>query len=439
VSGRPAISVVVPFLGDAAAAGRLIEGLGRLTLSPDDEVIVVDNAAAAVVPDLPQGPVRIVRAAAEQSPFHARNVGAGAARNDWLLFMDADCRPAPDLLDAYFAGPQEGCGVIAGAVLPLAGQPGVVPRYARSRRQLSEAHHVVSRPEWPHPAGITGNLMVRREAWEEVGGFHEGLLAGADIELCWRVQDAGWAFRHVPEARVEHAHVESLRALMRQASGHAAGMRWVNRRHPGAFPRPTLARQLARCAAGTAVWALRGQGERSLFKLIDAAWVLAYALGYHAGDNRARRPSEAGVPGNRVDAVLLASEFPRNPSGPPEQGAEMHLDAGRKLRVEALARPRRPDRSLLARATVTYAEDDSPPARLRAILALVVRHPIRCARHVLSRGPEGQIPTLRVLAPPVLRCARTGAVVVPIDVRLASDPIVLALDGEHAVAERAPR
>ncbi len=47
-------------------------------------------------------------------------------------------------------------------------------------------------------------MLVRRDVWEWLGGFHEGVRSGADVEFCWRVQDADWSLEHRPEARVEH-------------------------------------------------------------------------------------------------------------------------------------------------------------------------------------------------------------------------------------------
>jgi len=47
--------------------------------------------------------VRVLAAPSPRSSYHARNVGARAARGEWLVFLDADVAPAPELLDAYFA------------------------------------------------------------------------------------------------------------------------------------------------------------------------------------------------------------------------------------------------------------------------------------------------------------------------------------------------
>ena len=281
---RPPISVVVPFRGNEAEASALLDALGGLALAPGDEVLVVDNGAGGTFGNLRRGNVEIADATAEYSSYYARNIGAERTAAPWILFIDSDCIPAPGILDGYFAPePAVRCGVLAGAVR---GAPGasLAARYAAARGHLDETFHLAAEP---YPAGITANLLVRRRTWETLGGFQEGVRSGADVEFCWRAQDAGWGLEHRPRARVEHRHADSLRELLRKAARYGAGRRWVNRRYPGSMPRPRLARELVRAVAGGVAWPLAGQPTRGAFKLIDGAYVAAGAWGYVAGDSSA--------------------------------------------------------------------------------------------------------------------------------------------------------
>jgi hypothetical protein len=96
-------------------------------------------------------------------------------------------------------------------------------------------------------------------------------------------------------------------------------------------------------------------------------------------------------------------------------------------RVEAAARPERPDTALARELRIDYREDDGFAARIIALCRLAARHPLRSISDRLHRGP-GE-PSLSALAPAVRRLARD------------SGARVQALGGPstHAVAHRLAR
>jgi N-acetylglucosaminyl-diphospho-decaprenol L-rhamnosyltransferase len=55
------------------------------------------------------------------------------------------------------------------------------------------------------PWAIAAFELVRREAWDAIGGFdeHQWMYA-EDLDIGWRLAQAGWATRYEPRARVEH-------------------------------------------------------------------------------------------------------------------------------------------------------------------------------------------------------------------------------------------
>src|SRR5436305_12423539 len=97
---RPRITVVMPFAGDRPAAEAALASLRALEAGDGDQLILVDNSGRAVGKSIGDpSPATVLVAGGEQSPAHARNVGAAAARNDWILFLDADTVPSDGLLD----------------------------------------------------------------------------------------------------------------------------------------------------------------------------------------------------------------------------------------------------------------------------------------------------------------------------------------------------
>ena len=294
---RPAVSVVVPFAGSRQSARRLLDSLATLELGPDDELIVADNSldGAAAGERVPPRST-VVRAVERRSSYHARNAGARAARGDWLLFVDADCEPTPTLIRDYFRQPVGGgVGAIAGAVRAEAAGDGLVARHARSRPYLDQATFLAE------PRGgfaATANLLVRRSAWAALGGFNE-VRSGGDVDFSWRLQAAGHAIEHRPEAVVRHRHREALWPFVRQRLRYGAGERWLAGRWPGRRRVRHILPAVGRRLVASAVLAARGRREPALFNLLDAVAFGAEAAGWLLGNAAKPWPSEPDPRANR--------------------------------------------------------------------------------------------------------------------------------------------
>jgi GT2 family glycosyltransferase len=278
---RPSVSVVVPFRGSEEDARRLAKNLEPLRVRPGDELIIADNSDAESNLQFPpsgEGNRQlVVSAAGERSSYHARNVGAARAAGEWLLFIDSDCVPDAGILSAYFSPlPADRVGALAGAVTTDPNQNAFLARYAKDRNFLDQDVGL-------HTAGdaaATANLMVRRDAFEAVGGFTEGILSAGDVDLCRRLLAAGWRIERRPRAAVHHLHRESLRELLGSIARYAAGARWLNERYPGTAPRWPLGHGLALCARDIAVDLARLRFERAAFRGVDALGMFAHVIGY---------------------------------------------------------------------------------------------------------------------------------------------------------------
>jgi hypothetical protein len=266
---RPAVAVVMPFAGSPAQARGSLAALSALRTRAGDTVLLADNSAAAsAAGSLPAGSAAtaptVIPALGEHSPARARNAGAAAAAAvaaaagnaiEWLLFLDADCRPSPDLIDAFFAEPiPDGVGAVAGEIHAVPGGDGLAARYGTSRNFLNSATHM-AHPFRPRVSAA--NLLVRRAAFDAVGGFRQGIRTAEDTDFCWRLQDAGWTLAVRPQATAGHAYRTSLRELRAQWRGYAAGRAWLGRTYEGFHPEPALKRALRRAGLG----ALPGVGR----------------------------------------------------------------------------------------------------------------------------------------------------------------------------------
>jgi len=392
----------MPFAGSAVAARDALKALRSLDIEAGDELILVDNSGT-VLHDGGQPQVTIVRATGERSPAHARNVGAAHASKQWILFLDADTHPRHGLLDAFWSeGITEDIGALAGEIVPAPEAATLAARYGTARNFLGQrTHH-----QHPfRPRAAAANLLVRRAAFEQLGGFYEGVRAAEDTDFTWRLQEAGWRLGLREQAQVEHRYRATLGELRRQWRSYAAGRAWLARRYDGFVPTPGLRRAVRR-GQGRLRARLRGRkaGEAEgasssqprAFLALDAL----LSLEELAGLTLSNRPS--GSPrGPRAAAavVLVADLFPARE----DPMAEL-ADSLEQVRVEARGRPRETDQAVARRVAVDYLEDDGRLTRLLAAGQVLLRHPRRSFLDLVRRGSE-DLP-LRTLAPAVRRLER---------------------------------
>jgi glycosyltransferase involved in cell wall biosynthesis len=276
----------MPFAGDAAAATAAVASLRSLARGEDDELILADNSGGVGAVD----EIVVVSARGERSPSHARNAGAARATRGWILFLDADCVPDPTLIDAYFAvSIDDKVGALAGEVVPAAGARTLAERYGAARNFLGQQAHL-AHPF--RPRAVAANLLVRRAAFEQLGGFVEGVRAGEDTDFSWRLQDAGWTLEP-RRARVQHRYRASISQLRRQWRGYAAGRAWLATRYPGFAPEPALTRALRhrgrRTPTGPTPTAIARppRKDRVLFAALDLVLAFDELIGLRMS-NRAR-------------------------------------------------------------------------------------------------------------------------------------------------------
>ena len=170
----------------------------------------------------------------------ARNAGAAAAAGDIFAFTDDDCEPDKEWLarlDKAFRDPE-----IAAAGGPNLPPPARTVEEAVIRAAPGAPSHVLlddTRAE--HLPGC--NIAVRREAFEEIGGFDTSFrTAGDDVDFCWRLSDAGLAMGFVPGAFVWHWRRPSIRAFLKQQKGYGKAEKLLLEKHPKRFTKNGEAR-----------------------------------------------------------------------------------------------------------------------------------------------------------------------------------------------------
>jgi glycosyltransferase involved in cell wall biosynthesis/GT2 family glycosyltransferase len=405
---RPGADVVIPFAGSQAALEALIERAAGIALGRGDSLTIVDNRPAGQ-PPAGDPPIAVIPARERPGSYYARNRGAAGGTAEWLVFVDADVDPPPDLIDRYFAtSPGSEAAVLVGAIADEPAGPGersAVARFLSERASMSQDN--TSRGRWAYAQ--TANCAIRRSAFEAVGGFREDLRSGGDADVCFRLRAAGWELEQRPEAGVVHRNRTTLRGLVRQRARHGSGAAWLERAYPGSAPPAPLAglaRWSCREAVRAAARAVAGDRRAAASIALDPLSSLAFELGRRLPNQLA---GAADGP-NQLRLAVVTDQYPAlSETFVSNEVAEL-----RRLRaavvVEATTRPAAVDPGIPGTGT-SYLEDDPAAAKPLALARLLARHPLRCLRDVGDRRRwrrEEPVRPLRALALRAERLRRGG-------------------------------
>ncbi|MEN6521664.1 MAG: glycosyltransferase family 2 protein [Armatimonadota bacterium] len=195
------------------------------------EIIVVDNASAdgsaeAISERFPS--VKVIKCSKNLGFGRANNLGAKKAQGEFLFILNSDTLACPYALDrlasALESNPKAGIAAprIVGAddkdqeVVALLMTPKTVLFSSARKSVRKEIVRMVEQKE--QLAGIAyfcgAAIMVRRAAFEEVGGFDESFFFYCeDPDLSKMIAGAGWQMEYVPEAKIIHFVGVSVRRI----------------------------------------------------------------------------------------------------------------------------------------------------------------------------------------------------------------------------------
>ena len=225
------VSIIIPTRDNLPFLQACLESIFSQTSRPDYEIILVDTgsrepATQAYYQDLAARPN--LRLISDTRPFNFHrvcNLGAAHATGDILVFLNNDTqaldptwleelvgwaeRPEVGIVGAQLIRP-DGTLQHAGLVIGLGGHGSHVfdggPEHQQGPFGSSDWYR--------NYQAVTGAcLAVRRQVFEELGGFDEAYQVGyGDIDLCLRAVDAGYRVIYNPFARLLH-HEGATRGL----------------------------------------------------------------------------------------------------------------------------------------------------------------------------------------------------------------------------------
>jgi cellulose synthase/poly-beta-1,6-N-acetylglucosamine synthase-like glycosyltransferase len=213
----PRISVFVCSYNGSRTIRKTLAGLKNLNY-PDYEIVVVNDGSTDRTPEIAgEFNVRVISTG---------NRGLSAARNealkdeaaDIVAYIDDDAYPDPDWLKyiAYTFLTTDVMAVGGPNLLPL--ESGIMENCV-GNAPGGPTHVLLHDRVAEHIPGC--NMAYRKAALKAIGGFDSQFRsAGDDVDVCWRIQEAGWTIGYHPAAFVWHNRRHELNTYWKQQVGY---------------------------------------------------------------------------------------------------------------------------------------------------------------------------------------------------------------------------
>jgi N-acetylglucosaminyl-diphospho-decaprenol L-rhamnosyltransferase len=269
VSNAPPVTVAVVSWNTRDLLARCLESMREDAEAGRAAVTVVDNGSSDGSGEMVSSDYRWVELLEpEQNLGFGRAVNLAAKRSSspWLAAANADIELTPGALETLLRTAEERPEVGVAAprlVLPdgstqhsvhMFPSPGLAALFGIGAYRLNRrlADHLCIEGYWNPDRGREVDwahgafLLLRRESFDEVGGFdEEQWMYAEDIDIAWRLKKSGHSVRYEPRAAVRHALSASTRQAFddfeREQRHIRASYAWLERRRGVPVARLTAA------------------------------------------------------------------------------------------------------------------------------------------------------------------------------------------------------
>lgn len=214
----PFVSVVVPTFNREKLLKNLLDSLHNQSYPVDKlEIIIVDDGSKdgtrQMAEEYQKGSNRNLKYFFQQNkgPAAARNTGIRNSRGSFIVFIDDDCVASSNWLEEMIGGFDD---------FNVAGVGGRIKTIA-TKSIISEYCSYIGVMEKPIMQADTVKYLVganssfRKEHLNAAGWFNEAIpLGGEDLDISFRLEQAGYKLKFNPEAVIYHLHRQTLKELL---------------------------------------------------------------------------------------------------------------------------------------------------------------------------------------------------------------------------------
>ncbi len=182
------------------------------------EIIVVDDCSTDSTPEVLRkyGPkIRVITNEQNKGPAVSRNIAAASSKSEYFAFTDSDCIVGKNWLMELFSSLDDpkvaGAGGCQAMPEDETGFGRIISSFLSS---MSFATEYLRAPQ--EKCAITDhnpscNVMYKRDAFLQVGGFSQTLWTAEDVDLDYRIRKEGYSLVFNPRAIVYHYRPRSLK------------------------------------------------------------------------------------------------------------------------------------------------------------------------------------------------------------------------------------
>ena len=233
-SARFALNTVTAVIPACIRTAQEAESLKSLVTSCSalHGVVVVDDCSPHALPNL--GAARVIRLEKNSGPAAARNAGLAVVDTQFIAYIDVDVAISSDTISTllpYFADDK------VALVAPRVKSPTtatVLGEYEAVASVLDMGETEARVRAGTRVSYVPSAMWLCRTAsLRSISGFSDSLRSGEDVDVVWRLNDAGWRCRYQPQAECSHLPRTTLQQFARQRMSYGESAAPLAKRHTG--------------------------------------------------------------------------------------------------------------------------------------------------------------------------------------------------------------